>query len=282
MRIAVVYDVLRWEEKDIISNIRSLGHEPVPIHVTSFYLDPYSNTQYMNLDVVIQRCVSLFRAIETTVFFESLGIPIVNKLEVLMVTGDKLHTTMKLIANNIPTPRTLIAMSREAAVNAAKKLGFPVVVKPIIGSWGRMIAKVNDEDALNSILELREHLQAPYHRIHYIQEYIEKPGRDIRVFTVGNEIPAAIYRISNYWKTNTALGGRAECVKVCDELRDLVLKAAEAVGGGYLGIDVLEDPSRGYLINEVNGVTEYKNTVRVCKVNISELIIKYAIEVGKK
>lgn len=281
MNIAVIYDVIRWEEKDLIKNISKLGHKPLSLHISSFFLDPESEI-FKNIDVALQRCVSHIRAVSSTIFFEEQSIPVINSAQTLIITGDKLYTTMRLIANNIPTPRTLIAYSREAAKKAAKKLGYPVVIKPIIGSWGRLIAKADDEEALASIIEHREYMQTPYYKVHYLQEYINKPGRDLRVFVIGDEVPVAIYRVSSNWKTNTALGGKAVLAQIDDELRELSLKAAKAVGGGVLGVDVFEDPKRGYLVDEVNGVTEYRNTAKICNCNISELIIKYAIEVAKK
>jgi len=201
---------------------------------------------------------------------------------VLSICGNKLHTTLKLVRHGVPTPRTYIAFSGEEVVKISNKLGYPVVLKPIIGSWGRLLAKVGDEDSLISILEHRVHLHNPIYKIFYVQEYIRKPGRDIRVLTIGDRVPAAIYRVSKNWRTNTALGGRAVKVEINDELRELALKASKAIGGGILGIDVLEDSERGMLVNEVNAVVEFKNTVRATGVDISSIIVDYLVEEAKR
>ncbi len=280
MKIAIIYDVIRWEEKDLVRAIRELGHEPILFHVTSFFLDP--NSKLPEVDVAINRCVSHSRAVASAIFYEEKGVPVVNSAYTLIVTGNKLYTTMKLIAHNIPTPRTLFAFTKETALKAAEKLGYPLVVKPIIGSWGRLIAKVSDKDSLESILEHREYMQNPQYKIYYLQEYVRKPGRDLRIFAIGDSVPLGIYRVSSYWKTNTALGGKAVCAKINNELEELTLKAAKAVGGGVLGVDIFEDPMRGYLVDEVNGVTEYRNTVRVCGKDVSKMIVNYLVEVAKK
>ena len=280
MRIAIIYDVIRWEEKDLVRAIRELGHTPILLHVTSFFLDP--NSKPPEVDVAINRCVSHSRAVASAIFYEEKGIPVINSAYTLIVTGDKLYTTMKLVSHNIPTPRTLFAFTKDTAIKAAEKLGYPVVIKPIIGSWGRLIAKAYDRDTLESIIEHREYMHNPQYKIHYIQEYINKPGRDLRIFAIGDKVPLGIYRVSQYWKTNTALGGKAVCAELNDEMVELTLKAARAVGGGVLGVDIFEDSERGYLVDEVNGVTEYKNTVRVCGKDVSKMIVNYVVEVARK
>ena len=170
----------------------------------------------------------------------------------------------------------------EEALRVPEKLGFPLVVKPIQGSWGRLQALVNDKEALRGILEYREAMPSPQFKVHYLQEFIKKPQRDIRVFVVGDRVPVAIYRISQNWRTNTALGGKAERAELNSELEELALKAAKAVGGGVLGVDVVEDPERGYLVIEVNSNVDFKNTYRVTGHDLGKDIVEYAIELARR
>ena len=163
-----------------------------------------------------------------------------------------------------------------------EELGFPIVIKPLIGSWGRLIAKVSDFDSLLSIIEYKEYLQNSIHKIHYFQEYINKPNRDIRVFVVGDSVPIAIFRISNFWKTNTALGASVEKCNVTKELEELSIKVAKVLKGHILGVDILEDNNRGYLVNEVNAIVEFRNTVKSTGFNLPMYIVKYIVDLMKR
>ncbi|MEM0383683.1 MAG: lysine biosynthesis protein LysX [Candidatus Caldarchaeum sp.] len=260
MRVGLSYDVIRFEEKALLHAANSLGHSVQPIHVTDreFWLNEANG---YDVDFIVQRCVSYNRALATTAVFERAGCFVVNNLNVLRNAADKLITTCILSRNRIPTPTTAIALKRETAIAVARKIGFPVVVKPVAGSWGRMIARAFDEQSLIDILDLRENMSNPQMKIHYIQEHIDKPERDIRAFYVWGEVPVAIYRVSKNWKTNTALGAKAQPCPVSDELRELVVRAGDAMGGGVLGVDIMESPVKGMLVNEVNGVVEFRNTV---------------------
>ncbi len=276
MRIGVVYDHPRWEEKHIIEIIRSKGHEPIPIGLRSEIIE--IGKKVKDVDVVIQRAVSSVRATTSTAYFESLGVPVVNSLQTQLICDNKVFTDSALSKAGVPRPRTIVVYDLDSALKAAEELGYPLVVKPIQGSWGRLQALVRDPDALKAVLEYREAMPSPQFKVHYLQEFIKKPNRDIRAFVVGEEVPVAIYRISEKeWRTNTALGGRAEKAEIDEELREIVLKAAKAVGGGVLGVDVVEDPERGYLVIEVNSNVDFKNTYRVTGYDMGEAIVEYAI-----
>lgn len=272
---------MRWEERDLVRAARELGHEVILIQVTKrpFWLT--RPNELGNLDFTIQRCVSFYRALASTVILEEQGIPVVNNSQVIMSCEDKLYTTAKLAKEGIPVPETVIAFSREACFEAAEKLGYPVVVKPIYGSWGRMISRALDREGLDEILEFRENMQSPHFKVHYLQEYVEKPGRDIRAYYFWGEVPAAIYRVSDMWKTNTALGGKAIPAELSDEQVDLIRAAGEALGGGILGVDLIEKGSEN-LVLEVNGIPQYKNVVRVTGRDLSSMIIDLTVKHFKK
>ncbi len=282
MNIGVIYDIVRWEEKAIIEAIRDKGHKPILFHVDSLSFKISSKIDFNNIDIAIQRCVSYYKALTSTLIFEENGVYVVNPSPTLTLCSNKLQTTLRLAKNGIPVPETYIAFTKEQASKIPRKLGYPIVLKPILGSWGRLLAKVNDDDALSAVFEHRDYMYNPIYKIYYIQEYINKPGRDIRVFTIGDEVPVAIYRVSKHWKTNTALGGKAVKAEVTDELRDLAFKTSKAIGGGILGIDILEDPKRGFLVNEVNAVIEFRNTVRVTGVKLQSLIVGYLIKEARR
>jgi len=235
----------------------------------------------LGVDVVLERCIQHSRALYALSVLETWGIPTVNTFEVADVCGNKLLTTMRLIRDGVPSPRTRLAFTPESALAAVEELGYPAVLKPLVGSWGRLISRVNDRDAAESILEHKDVLGTYIHSIYYIQEYVPKPGRDIRAFVVGDETIGAIYRYSEHWITNTARGGKATRCEVTPELNDLCVRAARAVGGGVVAVDVLEAPE-GLLVNEVNYTMEFRNSIDVTGVNIPGRVVDYALGVAKQ
>ena len=233
------------------------------------------------VDVVLERCIQHSRALYALSVLETWGIKTVNTFEVADVCGNKLLTTMRLIRDGVPSPRTRLAFTPESALAAVEELGYPAVLKPLVGSWGRLLSKVNDRDAAESILEHKDVLGTYIHSIYYVQEYIPKPGRDIRAFVVGDETVGAIYRYSDHWITNTARGGKATKCVVTPELNDLCVRAAKAVGGGVVAIDVLEAPE-GLLVNEVNYTMEFRNSIDTTGVNIPGVVVDYALKIAAK
>ena len=235
----------------------------------------------LGVDVVLERCIQHSRALYALSVLETHGIPTVNTFEVADVCGNKLLTTMRLIRDGVPSPRTRLAFTPESALAAVEELGYPAVLKPLVGSWGRLISKVNDRDAAESILEHKDVLGTYMHSIYYVQEYVDKPGRDIRAFVVGDETIAAIYRDSPHWITNTARGGKATNCPVTPELADLCVRAARAVGGGVVAVDVLESAG-GLLVNEVNYTMEFRNSIDTTGVDIPAKVVEYVLEVARR
>lgn len=235
----------------------------------------------LGVDVVLERAIQHSRALYALSVLNAWGVPTVNTFEVADICGNKLLTTMRLIRDGIPTPRTRLAFTPEAALQAIEELGYPAVLKPLVGSWGRLISKVNDRDAAETILEHKDVLGTYIHSIYYVQEFVPKPGRDIRAFVIGDETIGAIYRASDHWITNTARGGRATKCVVAPELNDICVRAARAVGGGVVAVDVLEGPE-GLLVNEVNYTMEFRNSIETTGVNIPARIVDFVLEVGRK
>ncbi len=281
MLVGILHSLIRKDEKMIFEALKRRGVDFELIDDRKVIFDLHENG-FRRFDVVLERCINHSRALYALHILNDWGVPTVNTAEVAEVCGNKLLTTSALIRHSVPTPRVKIAFTPESALQAIEEMGYPVVLKPAIGSWGRLLSKVNDREAAEAILEHKKILGSYHHSIFYIQEYIPKPGRDIRAFVVGNETIAAIYRKSEHWITNTARGGKAEKCEITPELNDLCVAAARAVGGGVVAIDVLEDPERGYLVNEVNYTMEFKNSVAPTGVDIPGKIVDFVIRVAEE
>jgi [lysine-biosynthesis-protein LysW]--L-2-aminoadipate ligase len=234
-----------------------------------------------DLDVVVERCINHSRALHALILFEAAGIPCVNTAQVASVCGDKLQTSAALYCHGVPQPRVNVAFTEESAMKALDDLGYPAVLKPAVGSWGRLLSKVNDRDAAETVLEHKTVLGSYHHSIFYMQEYIDKKGRDIRSFVIGDECVAAIYRASDHWITNTARGGRTTKCEITDELRDISIRGAQAVKGSVVALDLFET-NDGLLVNEVNYTMEFRNSVSVTGVDIPGLIAEYVVGVGRQ
>lgn len=279
MRIGVLLSRVRVEEKLIVSALEQRGIEHAIIDDREVIFELGRNG--FDYDVVIERCINHSRALYALRILNDAGVPTVNTFPVADTCGNKLLTTSALFRHGVASPRTLVAFTPESALQAIESLGYPVVLKPAVGSWGRLLSKINDREAAEAILEHKETLGTYHHSIFYIQEYVRKPGRDIRAFVVGNETICAIYRHSPHWITNTARGGQASVCPVTPALNDLCVRAATAVGGGVVAIDVFEDPERGLLINEVNYTMEFRNSIEPTGVDIPGRIVDFAVRVAR-
>lgn len=278
--VGVLLSRVRVEEKLLLEELERRGVATKVIDDRELVLALEKKPE-LGVDVVLERCIQHSRALYALSVLETWGIPTVNTFEVADVCGNKLLTTMRLIRDGVPSPRTRLAFTPEAALAAVEELGYPAVLKPLVGSWGRLLSKVNDRDAAESILEHKDVLGTYIHSIYYIQEYVPKPGRDIRAFVVGDETIGAIYRYSDHWITNTARGAKATKCEVTPELDELCVRAAKAVGGGVVAIDVFEGPE-GLLVNEVNYTMEFRNSIDTTGVNIPGRVVDYALKVAER
>jgi len=230
-------------------------------------------------DVVMLRGLSHYRQSALARLVEAWGLPVVNPAAVVDVCGDKFRTTLALAAAGVPTPQARVAFTVEGALAAIEELGYPCVIKPTIGSWGRLVARVNDRDAAEAVLEHKVQLGGSMHKVIYLQAYIDKPGRDLRAFVVGGQTAAVIGRRSEHWITNTARGARAERVEISVELAAICAQASAAVGGGALAVDLLESGD-GLLVNELNSTMEFRNSVTPTGVDIPSLLVDHALSLA--
>lgn len=275
-RIAVVYDRLRPEEKMLFEAFERAGVPFEKLYAPGLTCDFSQLAALSRYDVVLERCVSQTRGLAVSRIFSALGARVLNAPEVIEVCGDKLATNAALARAGVPTPRTGVAFDTETTLALAEDFGYPVVLKPTVGSWGRMVSKLNDADALSAVLEHKETLGGPQHKVFYLQEFVQKPGRDIRAFVVGGEVVAAIYRTSEHWVTNTARGAVASNCPLTPELVHTACAAAAAVGGGVVAVDLLES-ERGLLVVEVNHTMEFRNSVGTTGVDIPAKVVAYAL-----
>lgn len=275
MRVGFLHSLIRKEEKLLLEAFRAKSDvELVMLDDRKLIFDLQSRP---DVDVVLERCINHSRAMHGLRLLESSGIRCINTSEVARICGDKILTSLALKEAGVPQPELRIAFTEESALNAIEALGYPAVLKPAVGSWGRLLSKINDRDAAESILEHKTILGSYHHSIFYIQKYVDKKGRDIRSFVVGDECIAAIYRTSEHWITNTALGAVATGCPVSDDLAEISLRAANAVGGGVVAIDLFETPE-GLQVNEVNYTMEFRNSIQTTGVDIPGKIVDYVME----
>jgi [lysine-biosynthesis-protein LysW]--L-2-aminoadipate ligase len=280
--LIILYDIIRWEEKALYEAALKKGIKVENLDCKNMGIDLNDKNSKYSGEVILQRSVSYFKNVHSTAALEGLGARVINSLYTAIMCGNKMYAHMELQKAGIRTPKAMAAFSEESAMEVLDKIGYPVVIKPTVGSWGRLIALLRDKEAARAVIEDREHM-FPLYQIYYFEEFVKRPPRDIRAIVVGNRVVAAIYRYSGQgeWKTNMALGGHAEMCPVTNELEDICLKAKSILHGEVVGVDLMESDSQGLLVHEVNNTTEFKNTVRVTGIDIPGLIIDYAIGQGK-
>jgi len=281
MQIAVLCSRVRVEEKLLFCALRERDVEFDAIDVRRLALDVARNdfTQY---DAVLIRCLSHSRAFYLSRWLKGLGVRTVNRHESIAVCGDKLLTSFAFQEAGLPIPRTEFAFDSDAMIEAVEAMGYPVVFKPLHGSWGRLLAKANDRCAVEALLEHKKTLGGYAHAIFYAQEYVSKPGRDIRALVVGDDVIYAVWRSSDHWITNTATGGETAPCPLTDEIRDLSLRAALAVGGDVVAVDLLETGDGRILVNEVNHTPEFHGALEVTDVDIAGRMIDFVLRVTEE
>lgn len=275
IRVGFLFTRLRVEEKYLLEELARRPDVDV-VHINDG--DTFFDIAHppLGVDVLFERSVSYSRGLYISRIYAAHGVPVVNPPALAERCGDKYVTSQILVQAGIPTPRVLMAFSEEAALAACEEMGYPCVLKPVVGSWGRLLAKVNDRASAEAFIEHKATLGGVNHQIFYIQEYIEKPGRDIRAFVVGEEAIGAIYRNSENWITNTARGGQASNCPVTAELAEICARVAWAMGKGLLAIDLFETP-QGLTVNEVNHTMEFRNSIATTGVDIPARMVDYVL-----
>ena len=283
MRVSITFDRLRWEEKALGQAAEAAGLEASLVDSKGLIFEVPKRHPELG-DVVLQRCISHFRSSTLTLMLEGAGLKVINNHIVAETCSNKLATSIALANANVPTPRTFLALTPEAAEEAAENLGYPLVLKPFTGSWGRMVTVVRDRSTLQSLIEYKEELANPQEQhMYYLQEFVNRPPRDVRAIVAGDNIIACVHRIAppGEWRTNVARGAVSKAFKPDSELREIILKAADAVGGGILGVDAMEAES-GYLVHEVNNTVEFKGAQSAVDTDIPARLIKYVSQAARR
>ncbi|WIV68423.1 lysine biosynthesis protein LysX [Natrialbaceae archaeon AArc-T1-2] len=258
MNVGVLYSRIRKDEKLLLNELRERGHdvEKIDVRKETFSISE-PPAAFADLDIVVDRCLATSRSLYATRFCEAYGVPVVNSNGTAEVCADKVKNSLALEEAGVPTPETEVAFTKESAMEAIESFGYPCVLKPVVGSWGRLMAKIDSRDAAEAILEHKATLGHYEHKVFYVQEFVEKPGRDIRVLAIDGEPVAAMARSSEHWLTNAAQGAETDVFELDDEAKALVQQASDAVGGGLLGVDLMESGD-GYTVHEVNHTVEFK------------------------
>lgn len=276
--VALVASHVRFEEREIIAALerRGVSYERVDDRGLVFRLgEPPPSYR-----VVLNRCISQTRRLCVSRIFEAGGVPVVSSSRVISTCDDRVAMHLALAGAGLPLPPTAVALAAEHGVDAIETVGYPAVVKPVGGSWGRLVARVGERDAAEAVVEHRAALRSPQHGIVYAQAYVDKPGRDIRALVVGDRVPAAMYRRSDHWVTNVARGAQVEPCPVFPELRELALRAATSVGGGVVSIDLMETRGGELLVNEVNSMIEFRGLEAATGIDVAGEIVDHALELG--
>jgi [lysine-biosynthesis-protein LysW]--L-2-aminoadipate ligase len=285
VEVSIICDKVRFEEKMLYEKAQSKGIKSKIVDGKTLTVGTDSRPKDFLLgDIILQRSVSYYRGLYLTACLEFLGFKVINRFEVGQTCGNKLITSIKLAENKIPSPKTQFAFSAESGLENIKKTGFPVVLKPIVGSWGRGIYPLRNLETASMIVEMREEDNSPLSRIYYIQEMVDRPPRDIRCIVIDDQAVTAIYRYSSQseWRTNVARGGDVELAPITKEIEDLAVRAAKAVGGGILGVDMMEDKNRGLVVHEVNNTVEFRGAASVSKADIPNAMIDYAVKLARR
>ena len=275
MKVGLLHSLIRKEEKLLIEEFRTRGVDLVMIDDRKLISDLESAP---SVDILLERSINHSRSMYGLRLLEASGVHCINSAEVAKICGDKILTSVALKEAGVSQPPVRVAFTEESALAAIEELGYPVVLKPAVGSWGRLLSKVNDRESAEAILEHKALLGSYHHSIFYIQKFVEKKGRDIRSFVVGDECIAAIYRSSDHWITNTARGASAAGCEVTTKIADISLAAANAVGGGVLAVDLFENDG-DFSVNEVNYTMEFRNSIETTGVNIPAKVVDFTLSV---
>jgi [lysine-biosynthesis-protein LysW]--L-2-aminoadipate ligase len=301
LNVGILYSRIRRDEKLLLSELRDRGHEVTKVDVRKQQFNIGDPPEEMaDVDILVDRCLATSRSLYATQFAEAYDIPVVNDHATAEVCANKVKNSLALQNAGVPTPETDVAFTKDAAIESIEAFGYPCVLKPVIGSWGRLMAKIDSRSAAEAILEHKETLGHYEHKVFYIQEFVDKPGRDIRVLAVDGEPVAGMVRSSDHWLTNAAKGATTEEVEITPEMRDLVEAASDAVGDGLLGVDLMEtgvdsearraadargddeeprtgDPS-GFTVHEVNHTVEFKALDEVTEVDLPARVVDWLEE----
>ncbi|CCH32930.1 RimK family alpha-L-glutamate ligase [Actinosynnema sp. NPDC047251] len=279
--VVVLASRVRTEEKRIMT---ALDRRGVPwTHVDTRALSHDTGVPATPWRVVLNREIGYHRAAHAALTLEEAGTRVLNPAAATRLCGDKWRTTLALRAAGVPTPRAVLALSPQAALPALAGLGYPAVVKPLVGSWGRLVTLLPDAATAAAVLEYVAALPGPQSHLVYAQQFVTGPGRDIRALVLGGRVLGASHRLGAGWRANVALGARSEPCEVTAELGALALAAAAAVGAVLAGVDLVEDGAGGLHVLEVNDRVEFAGLQAALgdRVDVAAEIVDFLVAEGE-
>lgn len=274
MNVGLLYSRIRRDEKLLLTELRDRGHETTKLDVRDQRFGLTGAATPLDVDLLVDRCLATSRSLYATRFAAAYDVPVVNAAETARVCANKVETSLALANAGVPTPTTEVAFTVESALTAVESFGYPCVLKPVIGSWGRLLAKIESRSAAEAIFEHKATLGHYEHKVFYLQEYVAKPDRDVRVLAVDGEPVAAMTRTADHWLTNAAQGAETAPFALDSEAQALVRAASDAVGGGLLGVDLMETAD-GYTVHEVNHTVEFKALDQATDVDVSARVVDW-------
>lgn len=275
MRMGIMLSRIRMDEKALIAEANLRGVEVVPLDNKALVFE--LEHRHLDLDMVLERCADHHRAVYALTVLESWGIPTVNSQAVVEIYGNRLLTSLVLKEKDVPMPEIRVAFTPDSALEAMEDLGYPVVLKPVEGPEGQLISRIQDKYTARTVLEHKRILGAYHHSIFFIQKYIEMPGYDIRAYVVGDQTVAAVSVLTDHWISPISDGGLVADYPVSEALNELAVRAAQAVGGGIMTVDLIQTKDAWYVVDigPASGLTEAS---KVTGVNISGHLMDYVLK----
>ncbi len=287
----VITDPDDWTANAFLTSIRKRGAKAIPINLTALSASITSSdfsifntdiNDLLELDAIIVRDVGISFALEQISFkfdllrqFETANIPVMNSPTAIQNAANKFFSFYLFKQAQLPIPHTVVTSDLGVALKTTEEFEI-AVAKPIFGSQGKGIVMLESTQP-----ELKQKLATLLKErgVLYLQQFVPNPGRDIRVFVVGEEALGAIYRISQTGSfiSNLSQGGRPLMCDLTEELQVLAVNAAKAVGADFAGVDLIEG-EEGLFVLEVNATPSGKGIKLACGIDVTERIIERMFE----
>ncbi|NBD11913.1 RimK family alpha-L-glutamate ligase [Corallococcus silvisoli] len=274
-KVDLVYTRVRTEEKLLLEALRRRDCA-VNMVADSGQVLSVDRQRVSDADTVLMRSMSFTRARYLATFLELKGARVLNSARTISLCGDKALTCAALAAKGVPMPWAFVAFDEDACLDAIETKGYPVVTKPVLGSWGRMVARLDSRSAAEGVLAMRFGTGGAQDHVALVQEYVDKPGYDLRVYVIGRAV-GGLRRRSEHWVTNTARGAVPERYEVPVVHAKLAEAAAEAVGGDMVAVDLLETRGGDLYVNEINHCVEFARSIEATGVPLPDLIADYVV-----
>ncbi|MFG2139508.1 RimK family alpha-L-glutamate ligase [Streptomyces sp. NPDC048650] len=270
--------MLRPEEKLLLGALRDEGLTARPLLMEDLAEIVAGHTGPPALALI--RNLSHRDAISVSRRLEHAGVPTLNRAATIETCNDKGLQSLLFAQHGIPHPDTRHAFSLDQVRKTVADMGMPAVVKPVSGSWGRGVSKMTHLDCVEAWAAGRESTDAAGKQFPVVvQEYVDKPGHDLRVVVVGRTPVVAIQRVSDDWRTNTHLGAEVQRIEVTAEMEKLCGQVVDALGPGFYGVDLVEDRTAGeLLVLEVNANPEFARSSAQHGVNVAGHLAAYVAE----